>query len=235
MRIGHELGAPRARRRRPDDVTRRLASAAPRSTTASTRSGLERQGPRALDLDWRLTHLSVATAGAAPALLAGRQAGARLRLHGRGLHAPAPAARRRGGGLRHLARRDRPGQAVSRRGGAAGVHHRAARARASSTGSTATRCWSTWRTTRRSSASWWAISRRADRWWERRRSGRLLGSRSQAGVRRGAAPAGAGAVGPGPAAPLLPQPAPQSAARCARRAPRCFIFQVTPPSPPGAR
>ena len=78
---------------------------------------VERQGPRALDLDWRLTHLALAAAGAAPPLPARRQAGARLRLHGRGLHAPAPAAGRRGGGVRHLTGRDRAGQAF--RGAAA--------------------------------------------------------------------------------------------------------------------
>ena len=87
---------------------------------------VERQGTRALDLDWRLTHLLWRQRALLRRYSPGRQAGARLRLHGRGLHPPAPAARRRGGGLRHLAGRHRPGQAIPRRRRAAGVHHGAA-------------------------------------------------------------------------------------------------------------
>ena len=43
--------------RRPADALGAHLSRPSKSTTASTGSGSERQGPRALDLDWRLTHL----------------------------------------------------------------------------------------------------------------------------------------------------------------------------------
>ena len=232
---------PRAAARRARQAAELMPSAAlaprpPRSTTASTGSGSERQGPRALDLDWRLTHLLWRQRAL---LRRYSPEGKRVLdfgcMDGVFTH-QAAAAGRRGGGLRHLAGGDRPGQALPGRRRAAGVHHRAAGARASSIGSTATRCWSTSRTTRRWSASWWAIWRRAGRWWAPRRVGELLlGSGPQAALRRGAADAGPGALGPGPAAPLLPQPAPELRARSAQKGAAVFIFEVTPPSPPGAR
>ena len=90
----------------------------------------------------------LAPSRAAPPLLARRQAGARFRLHGRHLHAQAPAAGRRGGGLRHLARRPsrRPSDSAAPR--RVRCSPRCRRGPASSTGSTATRCSSTSRTTR---------------------------------------------------------------------------------------
>ena len=91
---------------------------------------------------------ALASPGAAPPLLPRGEARARLRLHGRDLHAPAPAARRRGGGIRHLARGDRPGQAIPRVRPPGRCSPPCRPGRASSTGSTATKCWSTSRTTR---------------------------------------------------------------------------------------
>ena len=128
---------------------------------------------------------------------------------------------RRGGGLRHLTRGHRAGQAVPRGGRAARVHHRAARARAVRPDLLQRGAGARGRTTRAWSASWWGIWRRAGRWWGPRRWGSTSGIPITSGLRRGAARGGRWRPGGGCGCIATTEARCGISSRSARRAPRC--------------
>ena len=145
---------------------------------------VERQGTRALDLDWRLTQLAVAAAGAAPPLpprgkrvldfgcmdgvftLRLQQLGGEAVGYDISPAAIAQAKRSAGAAARPVFTTVPPGP-----GQFDLIYCNEALEHVEDD--------SGW------SASWSDIWRRAGRWWERRPWGRLLGSGPQAGVRRG--------------------------------------------------